>query len=93
MACEGRHDKAGNFVLNIEHVTETSVVSLGPNPLTRAGVDQLRHDPQAIAGFTYSADNEMRDTKTAAQFDNIPGGVVSKARRRECNHKQVAETG
>ena len=43
-------DAARDLVLDGEHVLELAVVALGPRRVAGAGLDELRRDPEAVAG-------------------------------------------
>lgn len=48
-------DRLGNFVLHREDVGEVAVIALGPDMVAGVVLDQLRGDPDAIAGLAQAA--------------------------------------
>src|SRR6516165_1677945 len=52
--CRSNSDRhcLGNLVLYRENVGEVAVITLGPNVIACLGLDQLRGDADAVAGFT-----------------------------------------
>src|SRR6516165_5569998 len=61
----------GNLVLYREDVGEVAVVALGPDVFSTLGVDELRGDPNAIAGFTQAAFEDIADAKLVPDLLHI----------------------
>src|SRR5262249_20001826 len=59
---DGAHDALGNLVLNGKNVFERTVVTLRPDVLSAARVDQLRSDAYAIASLSYASFEHVANT-------------------------------
>ena len=53
-AADAAFDLLGNFGLQGEHVVELSIEVLGPDLLAVLGPDEIRADPDAVAGRTHA---------------------------------------
>src|SRR5215813_6764763 len=75
-----RH-RAGNFILHLEDVIDVALVRLGPQMLAGIRSDQLRRDPQSVAGPSNTAFEDVR----YVEFCRDGGDIVrlsSKGKRR-----------
>ena len=64
-------DMAGNVVLDFKQVGEITVETLGPQMRAVGGVDQLRGDPDAIAGTSDGAFQYIARSEGAAYLPQI----------------------
>src|SRR5215813_8196942 len=67
------YDALGNLVLNDKDVFERTVVTLRPDVLSAARIDQLRSDAYAIAGFSNASFKHIANTEFAADLTHIDG--------------------
>src|SRR6516165_4557976 len=60
-----------NLVLHREDIGEIAVVALGPDMLAGLGLDQLRGDPDTIAGFAQAACEHITHAQLAADLFHV----------------------
>src|SRR5712692_2494910 len=71
----------GDLVLHRKDVREIAVVALGPDVVAGFGLDQLRGDADAVAGFTQAAFEHVAHAKLAPDLAKVRGfALVGKAR-------------
>ena len=71
--CRGNSDRRrfGDFVLHRKDVGEIAIVTLGPDMLAALGLNTLRGDANAIAGFAQAAFEHIAHTKFAADLLHV----------------------
>src|SRR5215472_12841039 len=69
-------DALRDLVLDGKHVGQLAVVSLGPEMVPGFGIDQLRRDPDPIAGTTDAAFDHVTHAQLARHFADIHGGAL-----------------
>ena len=75
-----RH-RLGDLVLHRENVGEIAVVALGPDMIAGLGLDQLRGDPDAVAGFAHAAFEHIAHAQFAPDLLHIDrAALVGEAR-------------
>ena len=83
-------DRLGDLVLHREDIGEITVVPLGPHVLAGFGLDQLRRDTNAIAGFAQTPLEYVTHAQFAADPLHInraalvcEGGMAGDHEKRE----------
>src|SRR5215469_17396039 len=61
----------GDLVLDREDVSEITVVTLGPDVLAILGLDQLRGDADAVAGFAQAAFEDIANAELMPNLFHI----------------------
>src|SRR5258708_32858510 len=78
---DGDRYRLGDLVLDREDIGEIAVVTLGPDVVAGFGLDQLRGDADAVAGFTQAAFEHVAHAKLAPDLLHVHRvTLVSEAR-------------
>jgi len=82
----------GDLVLQREDVGKIAVVALGPDVLAALGLDQLRGDADAIAGFAQAAFEHIAHTELASDLLHIDrAALVAEGRiARDDEQRRIA---
>jgi len=76
---QGLRDALCDFVLNLEHVLQFLIVTLGPNVITVRRLDELSCNTQPASRLTNTAFQNGFDAQFAPNFADVYGsGVVHK---------------
>ena len=65
---EGLDDGARHPLLHVEHVIHGAAVLVGPDLLVAVGVDELRRDPERVAGLAHAARQRVAHTQLASDL-------------------------
>src|SRR3954454_1527933 len=71
--CDRNSYRLGDLVLHRENVSEIAVIALSPDMLAGFGLDQLRGDADAVAGFAQAAFEHVAHTQFAPDLLHIDG--------------------
>src|SRR5215831_1721031 len=83
-------DALCDLVLDGKYVGQLAVVSLGPEMVPGFGIDQLRRDPDPIAGTTDAAFDHVTHAQLARHLADIHSGPLVSERRAARNDKEGA---
>ena len=72
---DGGGDAVGDLVLYVEDVLQLAVEALGPDVVVGVGVDELRRDPQAVAGLSHAAFQDVAGPQLPGDLAD-PGVLV-----------------
>ena len=76
MDTEGRHDRAGDLVLDREHVLQLAIVGVRPLLRVVACVDELRRNPQAIARLPHASFEDPADPQLRGDVWYVRRGAL-----------------
>ena len=85
---QGRHDRQGDLVLQLEDIAHLAVVALRPHLIAIGCVDQLHGDPEAIAGAPDAAVEHAGDAEGLRDSADIDRLALERECRRACSHLQ-----
>src|SRR6185503_20681270 len=86
-------DGAGDLVLNCEHVLELAVVTLGPDVITVADVDELRRDTHPVPGATHASFENCFDVELLTDLGDADWFSLESERRCPGRHLQRRNAG
>ena len=82
---------ACNVVLHDEDVVERAVIGLRPEVRTVGGPDELRGDPQLLAGLPHAALQDVRDVELLADHPQVFVPSLELERRGAPDHAQLGQ--
>ena len=82
-------DGSGDLVLHREHVGQLAIVALRPQVAAVGGVDQLRRDPDPIAGLAHAAFEHVRDAERLRDPPDVDVLALERERGGARDHLQV----
>ena len=88
---QGRHDAAGDLVLDREDVGQRAVVALGPDLTARGAVDQPDGETEPVAGTAHAAFQHMADPKPGAGIDRRARARLQGETGLACRHEQPGD--
>ena len=78
---QGFRDTLRDFVLNLEHVAQFLIVTLGPNVIAVGCLDELRRNTQPVSRLANAALEYGFDAQFAPDIADVAGaGIVQKRR-------------
>ena len=84
-------DRARDLVLDQEHVVDGAIEPLGPDVVAVGHVDQLRADPQAVAGLAHAAFEHGLNVEALADFADVDRRALELERRGPRHHRQALD--
>ncbi len=76
MRLDHRRDAFGDPVLEVEHILDRAVELLRPEMRTGDAVDQLRRDPQPVAGAPHAAFEHVADAEVLRDLAHVDGAAL-----------------
>ena len=77
---EGVDDQPGQAFLDGEDILDAAVERVGPEVVVRRRVDELRGDPQAVAGATDATFQQIANAQLRCDRLDIPGRAAERPR-------------
>src|SRR4029453_5101941 len=87
------HDPARDFVLQIEDISEFTIIALSPDMVCGLRVDELRVDPHAIACFAHATFDYVANPELRADLPKADTSILKFEGRAACRDLDFMESG